>query len=460
MSYTTHKLFCIQQKRVRSTAQEMDSYSFFNLLTSDKLLQVVEDKLPEHRERLYTPTTTLSMFLAQAMNTDSSCQKIVNTHAIERIFNGLKPCSSMTGAYCRARKRLPLGMVSDLVKQTGTMILQNEPNKWKWKGRHVKLVDGTTVTMPDTEANQRTYPQQNRQAPGIGYPIARMVAIISLSTGVILDGSMGPIKGKGGSEHALFRGMLDSLDPGDIVVADRYYCSYFMIAMLLEKGVDVVFRQHRSRKTDFRKGRRLSAKEHIVDWTKPVQKPKWMSDSQYDQFPETLRLREFKSKDQILVTSLLSSKYVTKQELSDVYKKRWNIELDLRNIKTTLGMESLSCQTPQMNEKEMWVYFLAYNLIRLLMAESAIRFGILPRQISFKHTLQLWTTWNRQPSPCYENQIQLFALIAANRTGNRPGRVEPRRVKRRPKPYTFLMQPRESAREYIKLHGHPIRAKT
>ncbi len=272
---------------------------------------------------------------------------------------------------------------------------------------------------------------------------------------------MGPFKGKGGSEHALFRQLLDSFEPGDVVVADRYYCSYFLIAMLIERGVDVLFQQHAMRKTDFRKGQRLGPRDHIVAWSKPRKKPDWMTQEQYEAFPEQLAIREVKANKKVLVTTLVSAKQTPKKALAQLYQQRWHIELDLRNIKTTLGMETLSCKTPQMNEKEMWVYFLAYNLIRLIMAEAASQADLLPRQLSFKHSLQIWVIWSQQQfiRTDHEDTSRLFFMIAALTVGNRPGRIEPRAVKRRPKSYHLLTKPRHQARVDIKKNGHPKKLK-
>lgn len=457
----TQKLRHHQQKRIVHHAQTTNSYSFFNLLTSPQLLSVVEEQLPDHRERLYPPTTTLSLFLAQAMNADASCRNTVNTHVVERVVNGLSPISTLTGGYCKARQRLPTEMILALVKQTGRLVTDKVPAAWQWQGRPVKLVDGTTVSMPDTPANQCAYPQQSGQQPGLGFPIARIVAILCLSSGTILDAAMGACQGKGTSEHALFRQLLESLNPGDVILADRYYCSYFLIAMLLEKGVDVAFQQHAVRKMDFRTGQRLSARDHIVAWQKPKIRPDWMSQEQYEAFPEELDIRELKAGKMVLVTTLLSDKEAPKKTLAALYQQRWHVELDLRNIKITLGMESLRCKTPQMNEKEMWVYFLAYNLIRLVMAEAAVQADLMPRQLSFKHTLQIWLIWSKRQfgaSGC-ENTAILFMLIASQRVGNRSGRIEPRAVKRRPKPYSLLMKPRDEARMEALKNGHPGRLK-
>jgi hypothetical protein len=456
---TNQKILKTQQKNIQSQVSKTDAYSFFNLLTSSKLLSVVEAQLPEHRERLYPPTTTLSLFLAQAMNTDSSCQNAVNRHVVERIFNGLPACSIMTGAYCKARQRLPTEMISTLVKQTGQMVTELSSDNWDWKGRQIKLVDGTTISMPDTLKNQTAYPQQSSQKEGLGFPIARMVAVIYFSTGVVLNAALSKFQGKGASEHALFRELMDTFKPGDIVLADRYYASYFLIAALLERNVDIVFQQHGVRKTDFRKGKKLSSRDHVSTWKKPKIIPSWMDKAQYNTFPDEISIRELKAGKKVIITTLLSDKEASKNEIANLYKQRWHVELDLRNIKTTLGMETLSCKTPDMNVKEMWVYFLAYNLIRLVMAEAAFHSHILPRQLSFKHTLQIWLIWSKQSATNNKNIEALLMMIAQIRVGNRPGRIEPRAVKLRPKPFSLLMIPRSEARADILKNGHPKKLK-
>ena len=461
MLQSTNKRSKNQETQVAEHVRATDCYGFFNLLTGPELMDVVEAELPEHRERLYPPTVTLSLYIAQALSSDGSCQNAVNSYAVGRVVNGLEACSTGTGAYCKARQHLPQAMVSTLVRQTGRLIVEQLPALWRWRDRRVKLVDGTTVTMPDTPENQAVYPQQKGQEPGLGFPIARLVGLICLGSGTVLDAAMGPYKGKGTGEHALFRQILDGLSPGDVVLADRYYSSYWLVAELMAMGIDLVIGQHGVRKTDFRKGKRQGARDHIVEWTKPPACPDWMTQEQYENFPDTLTVREVRVNGKGIVSTFLSASDVHKSELSALYEQRWHIELDLRNIKTTLGMETLRCMTPAMNEKEMWVYFLAYNLIRLLMCEAARQAEILPRQISFKHTLQLWVAWSREPSVVADDDqtARLFVLIAEQRVGNRSGRIEPRAVKRRPKPYSLLTKPRAEAREDIRMHGHPKKLK-
>jgi hypothetical protein len=345
-------------------------------------------------------------------------------------------------------------MVSALTRQTGRLLGEKALAQWLWRGRTVKLVDGTGISMPDTPENQQRYPQPSTQAPGVGFPLARLVMVICLATGAALDAAIGPHSGKGTGELGLVRSLLAGFSPGDVMLADALYCNYFLIATLMAAGVDVLFEQNGARITDFRRGQSLGPRDHIVRWPKPAACPEWMTPEQYARFPAEITLREVKVGRQVLVTTLLDHRKVTKDDLSALYARRWNVELDLRNLKTTTGMDVLSCQTPQMNEKQLWVHLLAYNVIRLLMAQAACNAGIDPRELSFKHTVQLWTEWVSRGLSATKDGGRLFVLIAQRRVGNRSGRMEPRMRKRRPKPYPWLKVPRAHARREIKKHGH------
>lgn len=445
-----------RRKDIRRRAREIEAVDFFNVLTSPELLEKTEAYLPEHRERLYPPTVTLSMFMMQALNEDGSCQRAVNAWAARRVAEGLSANSIRTGAYCKARQRLPVAMAMALTRETGRLLSARAQAGWRWRGRAVKLVDGTGISMPDTPENQALYPQPSSQAPGVGFPLARMVAVICLSTGALMEAAMGPYSGKGNSELGLLRGLWRAFCAGEVMLADALYCNYFLIATFIAAGVDVLFEQNGARITDFRRGQQLGKRDHLVHWPKPATRPQWMTQEHYDAFPDEITVREVKVDRQVLVTTMLDHRKVRKSELSALYGRRWNVELDLRNIKTTLGMEVLSCQTPQMNEKEMWVHLLAYNLIRLLMAQAALGAGVHPRELSFKHTVQLWTEWTsrRLASDPARHNAALFQLIAQLSVGNRPGRIEPRARKRRPKPYPWVKIPRPQARRHIAIHGH------
>jgi hypothetical protein len=444
------------RKQIRKVAREVDSMSFFNLLTGPQLLEKLEALLPEYRDRKYPPTVTLSMFLGQVLSADGSCQNAVNEARINQLLQGQEPSSVNTGSYSDARQRLPEELMRELAREIGRLLNVHTPQMWLWRGRHVKLVDGTTILMPDTGENQAQYPQHGNQKSGVGFPIARLVGVLSLAHGAILDVAIGPYKGKGTGEHALFREQLKCFSAGDVMVADSYYCSYFLIAALLAIGVDFVFEQHGARDTDFRTGERLGSRDHRVTWGKPA-RPQWMSVEEYASFPAQLTVREARVGKKTLVTSFLTPREVCKRALGKLFMQRWNVELDLRNVKTTLGMAMLSCKSPKMCQKELWVYMLAYNLIRLLMAQAASTAQVLPRQLSFKHTVQMWLAWSQKQflSDAAQDLTALFRLIAQVRVGRRPGRVEPRALKQRPKPFPKLHTTRRRARRNIRLYGHP-----
>jgi hypothetical protein len=354
-------------------------------------------------------------------------------------------------------------MLSTLVRHTGSLISAQADATWLWNGSRVRLVDGTTVTLPDTEANQATYPQQSGQKPGLGFPICRIVAVTCLSTGAVLNAAMGNFKGKGGCEQTLLRTLLDTFESGDMMLGDAFYGTYFLLAELQSRKVDALFEQYgaRKRSTDFSQGDKLGYRDHLIIRTKPKVRPDWMTAEQYSAAPNALVIRELEVGGKLLITTLTCPVSIPKQALKALYQSRWQVELDIRNIKTTLGMETLSCKTPQMGEKEMWVYLLAYNLIRLLMAQSALMADVLPRKLSFKHTLQLWLGWSgtRKQTDDPDSISGLLLLVAEQSVGNRPGRIEPRAIKRRPKPYPLLTKARGEAREDVKKYGHPKKLK-
>lgn len=420
---------------------------FFNVLTGPELLELTEAQLPEHRERLYPPTVTLSMFLRQALSQDGSCQRAVDGWAAARAAEGLAAQSIRTGGYCRARGRLPLSMVQALTRESGRLLSERARPEWRWRGRTVKLLDGTGISMPDTAENQAAFPQPASQAAGVGFPLARLCTVICLASGALLAAAWSAHQGRGRSELALSRTLLPAFQAGDVLLADALYANYFMVAALVAAGVDVVLEQHGSRRTDFRRGERLGSRDHLVCWPKPA-RPAWMSPEQYAAFPEQLPMREAQVGGRILVTTLHDARGVPKAELDALYRRRWHVELDLACIKTTLGMDVLRCRTPAMVEKELWVYLLAYNLIRLLMAEAAAHSGGTPRELSFKHTVQLWSEWTARRAGCSTPDAlrRLLRLIAQVRVGHRPGRCEPRARKRRPKSFPWLKVPRHVAR--------------
>jgi len=437
-------------RRFRCSFLQSGREKLFNVLPAQELARAVQEEVGVWRDRLYAPLVALRLFVEQVLHTDHACQDVVVRYASERVAQGEAQIGLSSGPYCNARQRLPLGLVERLGKSVGERLEGGSTAGWRWRGRSVKIVDGTTVTMPDTEDNQARYPQHGKQKPGLGFPIARLVAVVSLGCGAVLDWAMGPCKGKQTGEDALFRLLYGSLVKGDIVLADRYHCGYFTVAVLRLKGVDVLTRQHARRVTDFRRGKRLGKRDHLVVWKRPA-RPQWMQEEDYARMPEELVLREAKVAQWVLVSTLIDPVQVSKEELNALYVQRWHIELDLRAIKTVMGMEVLRCKSAQMVQKEVGTFFLAYNLIRAAMAQAAACAKLLPRQLSFCGAKRMINGFmdllrGRAARGLSAMFAYLRGAIALLLLPYRPNRVEPRAVKRRPKPHRLLTEHRNVAR--------------
>ena len=309
------------------------------------------------------------------------------------------------------------------------------------------LADGTTALMPDTPKNQAVFPQQSHQKPGLGFPIVRMLALISLSTGTIIDYRLSPYQGKGTGEATLFSQVMNALLAGDLLLADRYYCTFAIIALLQAKGIPVLFLLHANKKADFRQGRKLGAKDQEIEWQKPKRKPVWMTDRAYAELPAVITVRQFSVNGIVYVTTLLNAKRFNKQELASLYKERWQIELDFRAIKTHMGMEMLRCKTPEMVQKEIAVHLLAYNIIRGNLAQAAVLHDKNPRQLSFRSSVQLVCQAANQIDPLIGKTLtsallSLSKAIASTVIGLQQRKKQPRAIKRRPKPFPLLTTPR------------------
>lgn len=419
------------------------------LIPAKRLMQMVTQQAGRYRDRVYGPLPTLVLFLEQVLSADHSCQDAVARGLSARLAGRQSACSLNTGPYCKARARLATALVQRLGREVGQAICAGQPRSWQWRGREVKLIDGTTVSMPDTQLNQACYPQNRQQKPGLGFPMGRLVAIISLSCGAVLEWALGPCEGEGTGETALLWPLAGQLSQGDVVLADRYFAGFFMLARLRQLGVDFLMRQHRARRTDFRCGDRLGAGDHLVSWVRP-QRPPWMEEATYAQMPQHLSVREARVGGWILISSFTDAGEVSKQELLQLYRQRWQVELDLRSIKAVMQMGVLRCKSPQMVQKEIAVHLLAYNLVRALMAQAARQRGLLPRQLSFKGAMQLLNAFHDVLRHCglarmAIMQAHLLGAIATIRVAHRPGRSEPRAVKRRQR-HCLLTQKRSILR--------------
>lgn len=451
---------------VRDSLLQNDGLPFADVLTEAAIQEAFEQEGvvcadADDDEQVYTPAITLWAFLSQVLHTKQlrSCTAAVARVVTLLVVLGRKPCSANTGAYCRARGRLPELVLQRLVYQIADGCEQRVPKDWLWCGRNVKLVDGTTVSTADTPENQAAWPQPTTQEAGLGFPLVRMVVLFSLATGLLSGMALGPYAGKETGEPALLRELRERLQPGDVLLADRYYCSYFMIALLLEWGIDIVTRLHQRRRADFRRGQCLGPADHLVVWTRPA-KPSWMDQASYDRMPPSIRLRElrvavpqpgFRVKSLVIVTTLSDAEAYTRQDLAQLYHQRWLVELDIRAIKTTLDLDLLRCRTPEMVRKELWVSLLAYNLIRTTIVQVADKEGLSPRDLSFAGALQtIAANWTivlvAEGSTCDLLRVSAWSGISQHRVNDRPDRVEPRAVKRCPKPQARLTKPRAEAR--------------
>jgi hypothetical protein len=405
---------------------------------------------------LYSPAITVWVFLSQCLSADHSCRDAVGRLVAWLAARGRRSCSPKTGAYCTARDKLPRAVCRQLLRETGRRPEQDAPAEWLWHGRRVRVADGTTLTMPDTAANQAAYPQPRSQRPGCGFPIVRVVVLFSLAVGTVLEVAWARYTGKRTGENSLLRGLRGALEPGDVLLLDRYFSGWFDLALWASHGVDPVVRKHQLRATDFRTGRRLGRGDHLVAWAKP-QRPGWMDAVTYAALPAALTLREiritvvqpgFRTRTIVVVTSLLDAAAFTAAAIAHLYRRRWDAELHLRSLKIVLQMDHLRCQTPHRVGNEIDIHLTAYNLIRGLMAAAARAAGRAPWTVSFKGAVQ--TLNNLLPLVATMDADAWTKLVlhsvAAHTAGDRPDRYEPRVRKRRPKKYKLLREPRQNYR--------------
>ena len=444
---------------VRAARRHGDLY-FAALLSDDRILNAFGSARAIWQGWVYSPAVTIWVFLSQCLSPDHSCRDAVARLIAWRLARGLRPCSAETGAYCAARSNLPEDVCRQLVRQTGRELEDQAPSAWLWRGRRVRVVDGTTITMADTPENQAVYPQRPDQAPGCGFPIARLVVVFSLAVGTVLETMIAKCQGKQTGENSLFRQVHDLLEEWDVVLADRCFSGWFDIALLLQRRVDMLVRKHQLRHTDFRTGRWLGKEDHLIRWSKPI-RPAWMSAEQYALLPDELELREirvrvsqkgFRTRSLVVVTTLTDTEPYSAEAIAHLYRQRWHAELHLRSLKVVLQMDHLRRKRPERVRNELYMHLLGYNLIRRVMAVAALQSGARPLEISFKGTLQ--TINQFLPLLALPLSVDawcesLLAAVATHRVGDRPDRYEPRLVKRRPKHYNRLRQHRHIYKRLI-----------
>lgn len=412
------------------------------------------------RKTVYRPMIAVWMFIHQVIAHDDDCETSVTRLNAYRASIGQPPVSPDSGAYCKARSKLPEKLFERLLAWTASRCETVTDETWLWCGRVVEMVDGWTVTMADTPENQAEYPQMKSQKKGCGFPIARMVGLFSLATGSVIQVAAGPYRGKETGETALLRGLLGNVKKDRILLADRFYASFWLLAMGERVGIDLVARAHHLRVIDFRKGIKLGTLDQLVLYRRPDQRPKWMSRREYKAFPQWIFVRHlryqveqkgFRTRTVTLATTLIDSQKYGAEELAKLYGKRWGVELHIRSIKTHMKMEHLKCKSPSMVRKEIHAHLIGYNLIRSTMTASALKFEIDPIRLSFERSrgeLSEYAAGVRSGSVDADGsrwESMLWA-VSQHTVGHRPGRKEPRELKRRPKQYKFMTKPRDPNR--------------
>lgn len=432
----------------------------------DRIKGALHDRVPEsliqsllrkidhrHRDSVLTPVVTTYLFLQQILNQNTSIAGV-------RRLSGMDFTPS---AYCQARGRLPVKFFRSLSRAVITRCCDEAP-ACRWRGHRLVLIDGTGFSMPDTDELREAFGQPSGQAPGCGFPVAHLLAVVDADTGYLLQSQVAPMNTH---DSAAMTSADSVLERGDVVIADRGFCSFAHMARLRERGVFTVFRLHQKQIVSFRPHRRhataaMSAQEsqglprsrwierlgkhdQIVEYFKPVQKPDWMTDAEYEALPETLLVREVRFRVRIpghrvrsvtLATTLVDPNKYSAKALAKLYRRRWQIEVDLRHLKQTLGMDVLHCQTVPSVIKEMYMFVTIYNLVRRVMVEAARKQKVEPRRISFVDALR----WLRSARPGDEVPILIV-------NPERPGRYEPRVRKRRPKQYPLMKQPRRKLKK-------------
>jgi hypothetical protein len=418
------------------------------------------DEGTNSRDRVFSVRRTFWGFLYQALNPSCPCREVVRQIQALFCLHSRGPVDEGTSGYCQARLRLPLDTLQRIRHAVAARADKLLPELQQlWHGLCPKVIDGSTLSMPDTPKNQRAYPQSRSQKPGCGFPLMKLVAIFSLSSGVLLDYAKG---NKHRHELALLYKLLDHFKPRDLVIADRGFSNFVLISLLLLRGAGSLFRLHQARRLDWRKGQRLGKNDRLFTWSKPRSKPRYLPHFLWKLIPAELPVRVlrfqlqvpgFRSESVTLVTTLIDAQVYPAQEVAQLYARRWKIELWLRDIKTSMGVETLRCQSPKMVHKELEMFFIAYNLIRALMTEASAIHDVALERISFKGTVDAARQYSiaiaqaRSKRKQRELVAELLAVLAKDAVPERPGRCEPRAVKRRPKPFPLLNQHRRRFKE-------------
>lgn len=441
-----------EQARIRRHSLSQLGACFERLIPSRLLNQDRQGGFS--RRRLFSRENTFWAFFSQVLDADGGCREVVRKIQAHAVARGWPLPSSSTSAYCQARAKLDETMMADIATDTGAR-LDQLGQAARWKQRRVVVVDGTGVSMPDTQANQAQWPQPGSQKPGCGFPQARICACFCLATGALLSHRVGHRKQH---ELPLLRAQWDHFEPGDILLGDKGFCSYYDVWRLQQRDVDSVFTL--ARRTPIERSHAkavLGDNDLLIEWPKPAWNPRSSyTREEWETMPATLTLRQirvdvtasgFRTRGFVLITTLTDTTTYSAADLAALYYRRWDVELFFRDLKTTMGMDILRCQTPSGVRNEIRMHWIVYNATRLLMWEAAEHRESSPRQISFKASLQALRQWRSDPRQSDKTAIALLQAVGDVQLTRRRGRREPRCVKRRPKPQALLTAPRYEMQE-------------
>ena len=435
------------QRKIESiiAADQLLLLKLFDVAAIESILNGCSDQV-KRRHRVYTVPTTLSLFVQQVLMKGRGCKEVVTLLNQKRKEQQLREVSTNTTSYCDARARIPLSLIEKLFDQTARIASEGLTRDQLWCQRRVLLVDGYVVNAPDTPENQNVYPQPNSQQPGLGFSQIRGCAAICLATGVVTQVEYGPVEGKKTGEATLFRQMLPNFKRGDLIVADSNFECYRDLATLRAMGVDMVCDKNGSRESPFQ-GRCRVIEETFKELPRPGFDKSRFTKEEWEALPATLTVRIIRCKvggrrsELTLVTTLLDVEAFPATKIVSLYKLRWECELDIRSMKSVMGMAWLSCHTPAMLNRELMVYTLAYNIIRLTMCDAAKVCGQQPRDLSFKNAKDSWLQFGQDGREANDYAWLLWSIVHAP-LRKRPGRNEPRKIKRRSSKYEKMKLPR------------------
>lgn len=433
---------------------------FKELLPESVIRLAISELKIKYKKRLFDPLITLWAFLSQVLDTDKSCHNAVSKIIAHLAESEVEVPSSDTSGYCQARARLPEKLLENLFNSSAQNLESKMTQEHLWCGRNVKVIDGSTVSMPDTVENQKEYPQPSSQKPGCGFPIAKIGVIFSLVTGAVVALCIDVLNTH---DIKLARNLYSVLKPNDVLLGDRAFCAYADIFTIKKLDCDAVFRKHQSRPTIMRKGKIIGDCDKLVTWYKPKSCPKGLSKDEFDALPPSITVREiyyhivipgFRTQRVSLITTLLDIATYSTLEIVGLYGQRWDVELDLRHLKTTLGMDVLRCKTPSMVRKEIYVFLLAYNLLRSLMWAAGTIYSTPPNRLSLQGTRHhLINFIPKLLAACDQKRLRLYhtllKVIAHKAIPDRPARNEPRVRKRRPKIYPLMTKLRHELRKQL-----------